>query len=1041
MFEYPFANAVWGSRMLRTNRVKEGVAMNFRQSAVRSVTREASHEAWDRLPRDIHPAYLGTGELAFGLDATGMMGLNARMTQYRDTMAFEHGPWLDEKHLHITRDEAISDHYAPQAPSRPDTLDGYSIMPFGWLDYVLTVDGTCYDAAALADVATDWTRTFSPVTGILKTSFVVDGLELCWTTGMKEGSVEADFALDACCREGRKRCLSVRVTCHQTLRDGRPLARTGVSTEQRADLVCRRWHASTATATARVLKPIVVSWALAWCDPAHYEQSGQTISVTWTSSGIRHATGFRLVCGSDRDGTDSLAYTTERAIALREDGVSRAFAAIADSWRAYFADAADVEIGSAEKEFLFRMCQYVLRAGLGWHAGCPLGNLWTQKFGGMTYWDTSYAAEGMLRAGHIDMVRSFCDWLVRTALQPEGVRPHVWMTHFDGTPGSEPSVDKAYINCLAYAGIGIRLYEMTHSREDLEQRVFPYMRHLCKFLTREVLAQGTDGSWYLTGVVTGDITLEGEEGEAAKDQTDTVTWVAMIHAKYVAYADLLGYRDASVEIARAATAWYEQHPIRLNRRDMWYAWLPYLAPAPHLADFSDWWDNTNDTFKNFLSNPGATLFPEMYGERYNGRVLDKPMIGTYASMPWSNCSSAASFAIVGMPDMALEFQDGALKFVSGLGYFGEGPWELQQGGNSPYVPSSGSYLSCMQILFAHSSLWDDEIRIGETFPTFWRTGRVSWKNIRTPNGAKVSGRYDPYEICVDIESARPHRVRLRIPYRMAGEPFRLTLDGVGLVPVVEGEIAMFEVPAGRHTARIVRDLAMRHDVLVLEPFNQGGGLKAMAEGTGLRVRWLRDLDALPSVLDQVKVILLHVGYPWLSCESVALLRAAVEKGACLVLMYMGGTSAQPQALAEMAGVQAEIEPPFWQFAPRVHAYRLTDAGRARLPGVPSSFAVPLVHSFRPHIDGDTEVLAMDADDGVPALTCRSWGEGTVYWSAPGGKMMGRNEALGWGLGYVREIFVYGTTREDYADLQWLRSPAWQCMMQAVLKDAYREATR
>jgi hypothetical protein len=37
----------------------------------------------------------------------------------------------------------------------------------------------------------------------------------------------------------------------------------------------------------------------------------------------------------------------------------------------------------------------------------------------MTFWDSFFASDGMLRAGHVGMVRAFCDWLVKTA-RPTG---------------------------------------------------------------------------------------------------------------------------------------------------------------------------------------------------------------------------------------------------------------------------------------------------------------------------------------------------------------------------------------------------------------------------------------------------------------------------------------------------------------------------------------------------------------------------------------------------------------------------------------------
>jgi hypothetical protein len=131
----------------------------FRHSAVTALTRETVTEEAARLPVDIHPALVGTGRLGLALDATGLQGLNTFIGHHPDGHSLEHTGWLSEKHLHLYRDRALSLHYA-QAVDRglgfnnPDK--GYfSLLPLGWLEYDIEIDGHRYDTTALRRDARD----------------------------------------------------------------------------------------------------------------------------------------------------------------------------------------------------------------------------------------------------------------------------------------------------------------------------------------------------------------------------------------------------------------------------------------------------------------------------------------------------------------------------------------------------------------------------------------------------------------------------------------------------------------------------------------------------------------------------------------------------------------------------------------------------------------------------------------------------------------------------------------------------------------------
>ncbi len=973
--------------------------MIFRQSAVSHLDRERVVECWERMPGDIHPALLGSGRIALGLDATGMQGLNCGLGQYRDCAAFEHGDFYIEKNLHLYRAETLSHHYARDPMGR----DQFSHLPCGWLDYELELDEERFDGAALMAAACDWRREFRPRDGILETSFRIGATRIEWRAGLRRGGVAAAFEFQALSSTSRRVGLTVR--CRFTLRDGRPLFRGGWQAPVLEDgFAWARWDGTDATSTARLKHPLALSYA--WCssDGGHGALEAEALRFTWRSEGQKVGTCLGFVSGSSAEGTDSVATARAASGGLPE---------VVESWRAFFREAAEIGVGSPEQEFLLAMNQYLLRAGLPWDSGLPLGTLWTRKFGAMTFWDSFFASDGMLRAGHVEPVRAFCDWLVRTA-RPVG-RPHMWMTWHDGDTNCDPAGDMAYQSCLAFAGVGIRLYEQTRDAADLAARTLPYLRLVARYLVEEILRVDADGVWRLSGKLAADVGVGEQE---AAEQHDQLLWAVMTLAKYGEYAD-----DELAGRSRAIADWFRSHRIRLNKTDVWYAWLPYLAPAFPFADFSPWWDDSPEVVQRLMIMPcDPEIMAGIAGPSPD--APQKPLIGTYTGMAWGNTSTAAALTLVGQRDLALEFLDGAHKFVSGLGYLSESPYEMLGGGNTPYVPACGSYLSSVLVMLAQSSLWENETRVGVDMPRFWAFQRLWFKNVRTFNGSTVSMTYDPFHARIEVQNERAHVLRARIPARMAGEPIRVTCNGAPAPSREEGEAVLLDVPAGRHVIEITRDLAAPSDVTVLEPFDQGARLCEIIRGAGPRVRWLRDVDGLAKVSCGIYVV--HLSFVNLPGEVTRRLEEEVRAGATLITLFHAGVSHYSPELAALTGLHGRVED-VWCFDSRPSEWTVS------LPGLPERLQI---HTAAKDLlvapAADVEVLGSLTHSGVPALTRRRVGRGTVWWLACGNKIMDRSPALGWGLHLPREVFVYGITREAHAKLHWLKDPDFARLIHRIV---------
>jgi len=977
--------------------------MLFKQSAVKGLTRDTVVEEAGRMPQDIYPAMIGSGRTGLGLDATGMQGLNARTRQYRDTMSLVYDRTSTQDDLYIRHDGAVSKHEVlNDSLWNPET--NHMLMPCGWLDYEVEIDGDSYDTRRIAAEAADWRREFSPLTGIVETSFRLGPIRIGWKAGVAPGRDEVEFLFEAVGLDGRTRTVALCVRCRQTTRAGRPLATGGVESSCADGIAFRVWRASTETSTAPVLEPVAVSWALAFHSHARYETDEGFIAARFEGGGERVRAGLRLVAGCDRDGTHTREHALQRADAYRAAAPEAALEDVAGGWRAFFEGAADVRLGDPAKEFLVLQGQYLMRAGCGWRSGIPVSTLWTQAITPATYWDGFFTAEGMLRCGHVGLVRDLCSWLMRTA-RAEG-RPHYWMTYCNGVPVE--TYDKAYHVILAFAGIFIRLYECSRDRGDLERLAYPYLRRVAEFAFAEVLAEDSAG-WHLHGGVEHDVDAASANGEK---NAGILLWMVVCVAKCAEYAAELGVDDELVAKCRRVDEHFRASPIDLADPGMWAMWLPFLTAAGPLADFESW-------------------------RRMARQELADTRTKLYIMQPWVNFVVATSLSMTGEPDLALEVQNDGLNSISGLGCIDEVTYESHGGGWAPFPTCTGSWLSSVMIGFAHGGLWDDDVLVCVHLPKRLAHQYLSWRGVTTLNGARVSGSYDPHRLEAVIESPAPRRARLRVPARIAGEPLAVRLDGEPVAFEGDGETATVDLPAGEHRVSIERDLAAEADVIVAEPFDHGRELVGLIAGTGRAVRWLRDFETLKDLAGRTRVVAVHPSYVALPVDVVGALEDAVARGLAVIGLFHAGCVNVDRAMAELTGVRATFdgtEREYWQNRSVERTWRLTERGREVLPSLAPEMKLPVCARFVPRPAEGVEILAVDAADGRPVVTARRLGAGQVFWIASGGKTMdfgdiGRIHSAG------KKLWLFGEDPQDLADLKWLRSPDWGLLLLAVLNAA------
>jgi len=628
--------------------------MMHRQSAVVSTTRDEVIEQASGIPRDIQPALIGSGKIAMSLDTLGMQGHNICIHQYRDTMTMDGAGCLDTYHLHIYHDQAISEHYYRGVPRFENmTPAWFSHLPFGYLEYCLIIDGKRYETEDILRLGHTWQRRFNPREGIVRTSYIIDDVRITWQAGSRLKHSDVDFVFSSESINDQSRTVELIVRHVLKLRDGRPVATDGLETIKANHGIARLWTADTNTSSAPLHVPLYTGWAL--CSQAEdtaYSHDEFSLELRWQSFGKNTSTQFRFALAIDHDNPLSSEHLLDQAIGLPDSSIDFSLTEVKTSWVDYFSQAADIQWGDARSEFLYAMSQYVLRAGVPWRTGAPLGNLWSRKFGAMTFWDTFYAADGMLRAGHVDEVRQFAHWLNETR-QPEG-RPHYWMTWYDGTPGTFPENDKAYINCLAYAGILIRYAQYVQDIDSIRELVYPYLKQISSYLLENALRRDEFG-WHMTGEVAGDI---GVENDQASEQSDVLLWVVLTVAKYAEYAELLGDETGLIDQANDLRKWFKSNPIVPRANTIWYAWLPFLAPAGPYVDFSKWFDDSVDSYELLLIVPTPLAEVNQLYEVERGKPYGRYPFGSYQGMPWSHGCTAASCLLTGQHDLAREFYEG-----------------------------------------------------------------------------------------------------------------------------------------------------------------------------------------------------------------------------------------------------------------------------------------------------------------------------------------------------------------------------------------------
>ena len=716
----------------------------FPDSRVTAYDRWTIRESAEGLPDNILPAFVGSGRLGAGLDASGLQNLDCRVA---DGPRYTGLDWQHKDDLYVFHEGMIADH-----------ITRGNLMPLGRLLYTLEVDGELVDERHSAVV---WTREVDLRRACVRT-----------TLSLREGVA---IRIDAFAPHGEGRllaCIEVRST------DGRPhfvrlapeLALTLRARNGGGAILDRvlglgsssgaAWLSGSVASSGprRSHEDYRVRCSLAVSAPARAFASPE---------GLRGEVAWRLLRRPRRLAVEwrfeapHAAAQTERPVSLTMERFRAAKREHEADWRRFHERSADIRVGDPLREMLFRNSLYVMRSGSTFASGVPLQFLLfhPENWYGCTFWDLVFAADALVRCGHADQAVRAARWLQKV-MSPVG-RPFHWLTRYDGSSAMPAGqVDSGYMVNASHAMTAIRAYEAAGDRALLREVVYPIVRTVAEYAVADRMVREGD-RWIGAGA--------GLDANTPLEVNDTysATWFGVILRKAAEYARALGVDNARREewqsVARGL--WLERGPDGYHqsrstpRPGGWVSMLLYPTEALPLLDV-----------QVFRRNRARQSF----------------LFDYHVFQPWCYFWHAVSDLRLGSEhrQLAQDHIEEGIRAVYGPGYFSEIlPAGVSVEGLPPYLSAHSSYLAATAEQLVGGDVWSDVVRVFEQAPDAWLRRPLRFAGLCTPRGVEVSGHWQPgHEVACMLRGRGRVLLRLRAPQAGAvltvgGRPTPVSWDG------------------------------------------------------------------------------------------------------------------------------------------------------------------------------------------------------------------------------------------------------------------------
>nr|WP_285965371.1 hypothetical protein [Oscillatoria laete-virens] len=725
-------------------------AILFHHSRVRQVEAFKAVESDDSMPLDIYPAFIGSRIISYGLDATGMQGLDARQAEY---------PLFQSLYSDANNyDDLYLFHIAVKSSHAIAHGNDFVRMPLGWMDYSLTIDGKTFHAAQIAREAKNWRRTFNLKTVTCTTEFDLAGIWVTIESHCTRESVIPRFEFGFVALDARKHDVTLETRWNFSQRNGSPIF----------EALPKAWVKGKITGLSliaesneqfKVLENYPLTFAVCGGKPF---QSQNLIGVRreLRLNGKAAANcSIAYYVGSHQSGTNGDSRAIKSLSSL--DPYSKHVALMEKYWQGR----AQIASGEVRTDWLYHYNLYIADFGTTMEFGAQCsGNFVPFHLGDRVFWDSHHIIDGILHAGATDHARKKIDWLEKAIAANEGDRPFYWMVHYNG---KTEAADSGFMSICAHAMSAQRIAQFAQDAA-LSRRCFAIVDVCVRYAIKEKFFEKTPQGWILSTAASTDVTFSEEFLEKAKNNTYTFCWFLSVLEKGLEMAKKAGKQNAPhwKTAAQITSGYYLEQNEREyldqrdgktgERTDSYIPILCYPSEGHRWVD-RDKYQHTRSLHDHYCTNIAFSGF----------------------KMPWPMQWGASSDFRVDLADAGATRLRDARNYYVGLGLPSESLSEGFVGTTQPYISASGTLLTAQSEQFFYTDFFTGDIKLFAFLGRDQELRPCSFERIHGSYGLRANGRYSLTSVEAEIHSpaARTQAIEITVPYLLRHLPVELRVNG------------------------------------------------------------------------------------------------------------------------------------------------------------------------------------------------------------------------------------------------------------------------
>jgi hypothetical protein len=726
----------------------------FEYSRIKKLSARIAYEKDDKLPVDILPAFLGSGLVGVGVDATGGQSLPGIA---RQNTAFHHKYSKDFSKtgdLYVFHTGMISRHLTSTIK------DPYrfvrDMMPMGHLAVKMSVDGK----KVINKKVSGWTREMDVKRACLKTGYVARGVKVVFEMFMPFAGQELVYKISFKPVDGKKHVVKFELVNNVVTRDGVKLLDNVVTTKENDTVFYMESITEQGT-----LEPYKIRHGIRTDVKSKFIADDKKYSVR-TTVDLTGSAGKTLMIdmlfSNDAYADKDRINLFEQLVRFSSDERDKMFAGHVADYEKYYSDGAQVSVNNPKEEFLYNTSLYLSRCGFWQSDGLPINFLFFHPFCwcGATFWDTVFLTDGWIHTNNMLFTENVIKFLYKGLNKADG-HPYYWQTLYNGDPLFPYETNTGIQVNPSFALAGIKYYETTKNSDMLKQYIYPVCKKVTKFLTEHMFEKDERGKYILKDSFT-DIT------DNKKDCHKNIVFTGLMciesMAKTVEYAKLMNDNaplfDKTTDIVNNYMI-EEKNGVFLSCRDgspsVYNPWgLLYPGETMKFIDGKKWADNINSVM---------------------GLVEGR-------EQPWTDFSMALSCLRTNeLEQQVHRLYYFGLEAVYGLGYFAE--WKPPVPvlvGLPPYASAVGDHLGIIAEMLVFGMMDTDTVEILTKAPDKWLAEKIRFKNIVTFNSVKTDCEYDKNKLVCRIvkvsnEISRTYDIVCRIPVNKTGKQISVLVDG------------------------------------------------------------------------------------------------------------------------------------------------------------------------------------------------------------------------------------------------------------------------